>query len=137
MKILEHYIVPVVRFSDSSERILVESVHGTAFFVNDQGAFVTAAHVVKECMAEVEKKGGHLGLAIRQPGVSSHLFVGEISVGSFAEYPYDIAVGVINQPSKSCFAFGDSEKVLLWENVYTAGYPATAITVVADKYNIL
>ena len=58
MKILQDYIVPVVRLKEDGDRIRFVRLHGTAFFINSRGAFITAAHVIRGAAEDVDKNGG-------------------------------------------------------------------------------
>lgn len=79
MKIIEHYLAPMVRVEeDSAGRIMWKGLCGTAFFINSRGAFITAKHVFEDAVAAVEKYGGAIALSVRKPGDDEHTFVGEI-----------------------------------------------------------
>ncbi len=58
MKILQDYIVPVVRAKENNDRIWFVQLLGTAFFINSRGAFITAAHVIRGAAEDVDKNGG-------------------------------------------------------------------------------
>lgn len=136
MKILQDYIVPVVRLSERNRRPYIEAVHGTAFFVNANGAFVTARHVMVGADVEAKERGGRVALVMRRPGHDQYRYVGEIMRVSFAEPPYDLAVGVVSQPSRSAFKLGEKVRTWVWDDVYSAGYPATATKVDVGRFTI-
>ena len=128
MKILEDYVVPVARFTESGDKFRFETLHGTAFFINSDGIFLTAGHVWRNAQADQEEKGGQIGLIVRDPANSQFRFIGQILNAELADAPYDIAIGVIDKPSRSCFALMNTEKIWIWENVHTVGYPESALT---------
>ena len=99
MKIAEEYIVPVVRSTERDGQIYVERVHGTAFFINSRGVFITAAHVLRNATADMEENGGAIGLVMLRPGDTTHHYEGEILRFTFAPTPYDVAVGVVSSGS--------------------------------------
>lgn len=128
MKIVENYIAPVVRLHEQADKIRFDRLHGTAFFVNSRGVFITAAHVIRNAVADVESHGGGVAISVRKPADSQNAYVGHIRAVSFAEEPYDIAVGCIAEPSQSCFVLGEDMRVLLWDDVYTAGFAESAVS---------
>lgn len=128
MKILQDYIVPVVRLVEEGERDCFAQLHGTAFFINSAGAFITAAHVIRGAMADVYENGGCIALTMRKPDDDQSRYVGDIQDVTFADEPYDVAVGRVAQPSASCFAAANTDKVWAWEIVYAAGYAESALS---------
>lgn len=136
MKIAEEYIVPVVRSTERDGQIYVERVHGTAFFINSRGVFITAAHVLRNATADMEENGGAIGLVMLRPGDTTHHYEGEILRFTFAPTPYDVAVGVVDQPSKACFELVPTGKIWIWQDVHTIGYPETAVALDAGKIHV-
>ena len=128
MKNLQEYIVPVVRLSERKGRLYFEQLHGTAFFINSCGAFITAKHVIEQAAGAAEKHGNKIALVMCKPGDDAHRHVGHIQNISFAEAPYDVAVGYVAEPSKSCFAPANTGKVWAWQDVYAAGYAESAVS---------
>ncbi|HLF58355.1 MAG TPA: serine protease [Alphaproteobacteria bacterium] len=127
MRILQHFIVPVLSVVPNDRTVLPSHYFGTAFFINGDGVFLTARHVIEECEAEVASRGGECGLGVCKPGDDSSLFFGKVIVREFAPPPYDIAIGIIDVPTRAAFVFGETQKLLVWDDVYTAGYPITAV----------
>jgi Trypsin-like peptidase domain len=136
MKIIQDYIIPVVRLSRRDNKPRFEMLHGTAFFVNSNGVFITASHVIQAAKNDVDKNGGHIALVMRNAENAENVYSGKIQEISFADPPYDIAVGVVSQPSSSCFVFVNDVKTWAWTDVYTAGYPATAVADDLGKFRI-
>ncbi len=128
MNIFQDYIVPVVRLKEDNGRIRFVQLHGTAFFINSRGAFMTAAHVIREAAENVDKYGGRIALTMRKPDDDQSRYVGDIIDFTVADEPYDVAVGCVAQPSKSCFAPANTDRVLAWDIVYTAGYAESALS---------
>ena len=67
MKIIQDYIAPVIRLSQSDSKFRFEELYGTAFFINGEGVFITASHVIQAARNEVEKKGGSIALVSVRP----------------------------------------------------------------------
>ena len=128
MKNLQDYIVPVVRVSDRDERLYFNQLHGTAFFINSRGVFITAKHVIEQADLAAEKHGDKIALVMRKPGDDAYTYAGHIQNISFAEAPYDIAIGYVAEPSKSCFAPANTEKIWAWQDVFATGYAESAVS---------
>jgi hypothetical protein len=126
--ILQDYVVPVFRFSIRDDSYWPEEFCGTAFFINSKGAFITAAHVIKYAKKLEEEKGGIIGLVMRPPNNPEARAVGHIMEFSFADPPYDIAVGWVKHLSMSCFLLLDSKIIRIWDDVRTMGYPEDTVT---------
>ena len=92
MKILEDYIVPVIRVTRQGGETKLERLYGTAFFINDQGVFLSASHVMRAVEHDVSEKGGELVLVMRKPGDKLSVYQGKVNAFSFADDPFDIAV---------------------------------------------
>jgi Trypsin-like peptidase domain len=129
---LETFIVPVCRFEMDSNRVLIRRYHGTAFFVNNDGVFVTAKHVIERGREDVTEKGGFLGLCPRPkdgPGnVASY-----ISSYDHADPPYDVCVGRCNGTFPTFITLRGSD-VATWSDVVTYGYPETALNVSLEGF---
>ncbi len=128
MKIAQYYIAPVVRLDEQGDTIIFRRLLGTAFFINSGGAFLTAGHVIRDAIADAEKHGGSVALSACKPGDRRYAYVGHIQDVSFAEEPYDIAVGYIAEALQSCFILGEGLKVWMWEDVYAVGYAESAVS---------
>jgi len=121
---LETYIVPVCRFSESAGSALISEFFGTAFFINGNGVFLTAAHVMDAANQSIKTSGGFVGLCVRPAGgggnVASHITSIDV-----ASPPYDICVGTVaaNFPTFLTLA---ATPVNVWKEVASYGYPDTA-----------
>src|SRR5438132_9755692 len=90
MLFLETYIVPVCRFETLNEAAYIRAFHGTAFFINSEGTFLSARHVIVTGEADVKDHGGFLGLCIR---ADSENVAPRILHHDLADEPYDVCVG--------------------------------------------
>ena len=106
MKILQEFIAPYVRVEEKGGRIVFGNAHGTAFFINSSGVFVTARHVVERCAVDVSENGGSPALVMRRQGDPQNVYRGEIEEVTFAPEPYDVAVGRVRQLSQAFFVLG-------------------------------
>jgi hypothetical protein len=118
---VEQYVVPVLNgLPDRSANL-----HGTAFFINGSGTFLTAGHVLAAARTDADKTGGRICLAIRNPGTTSGV-VSNILATDLAPAPFDIAVGTTNVVSKSFVRLASATAGAALRNVMTFGYPESA-----------
>ena len=76
------------------------TLHGTAFFINGEGNFLTAAHVLQAAVKKVEGTGDRICLTVRVPGTRQGNGLYLVSF-NFAPAPFDIAVGRVASRSQS------------------------------------
>jgi hypothetical protein len=116
------YVIPVLNVQPSRRTTL----HGTAFFVNSNGVFMTAGHVIRAAQEEAANTNGIV--AIGQPiSPTNPAAITEVGDVSFANAPYDIAVGISNTASKALFRLLRPFDASILKNVVTFGYPASAV----------
>jgi hypothetical protein len=129
---LETYIVPVCRFEVSSNTAWIRRFHGTAFFVNEAGVFITARHVIDKGTEEVAHSGGFLGLCVRSPSGSGNVAAHIVAVTA-ADPPYDICIGR-SDASYPTLLTVQGVDVQTWRDVATFGYPETALNVAPTAF---
>jgi len=129
---LETYMVPVCRFDRGSNTAFIRSFHGTAFFLNGAGVFLTARHVVDKGAAAVATHGGFLGLCVRPPDGSRNVAAAILSF-DHAEPPYDVSIGRCNGGFPTLLTLTDVE-VGPWRDVAAYGYPETALNVSLEGF---
>lgn len=121
------YVIPVVNVQ-SSRRI---TLHGTAFFLNSTGVFMTAGHVIRSAQEDAARTNGTVAVAIpvsdMTAGADSLGRILKVNEISLADAPYDIAVGTTNTASKALFRLAPSGSGSMLRNVITFGYPASAL----------
>jgi hypothetical protein len=123
MKIIEDYVVPVLRFDTVEGRPSIRGFHGTAFFINRDGLFLTAAHVLQRAADDVVANGGYIAFPIRIPGDPSKRIVARVVDWAAAPIPNDVAIGRCDKATASCFFMGGETKVWMWQDVRTVGFP--------------
>jgi len=129
---LETYIVPLCRFEQVSGSAYIRAFHGTAFFINGSGAFLTARHVVDAGNDDVARRKGFLGLCVRPPGDAGNVAV-PINTVEVAAPPYDICIGRVNAKFPTKLTLADVA-VHTWRDVATFGYPVTAHNVSLTEF---
>jgi hypothetical protein len=128
----ETYIVPVCRCDETAGTANIRAFHGTAFFINDHGAFVTARHVVEAGAHDVARNGGILGLCVRRPG-GGDCVISPIRELDVANAPHDLCFGVAYGDFPTSLTVGELP-VGTWRDVAALGYPATAANISADGF---
>lgn len=129
---LETYILPVCRFEQVSGSAHIRAFHGTAFFINDSGAFLTARHVIDAGKNDIDRNGGFLGLCVRPPGAAGNVAV-PINTVEVAAPPHDICIGSVNAKFPTRLTLADVP-VHTWRDVATYGYPVTAQNVSLTEF---
>jgi hypothetical protein len=130
---LQDYVVPVCQAEVSANNAKLSRLEGTAFFINRDGFFLTAGHVLRVVMAD--SSGLTWGLNLKGLSSNDNFFapLGEID---FAPAPFDIGIGRVNYHSKSWFSPYSADGVRGWTDVATLGYPASALNTTPEKFNI-
>lgn len=136
MKLLQDFVVPYVRIERRQGRVLIAEMHGTAFFINSSGAFLTAGHVIQSCEAKIKLSGGEAAIVMHDRRHPGDRFAGIVEHTAFAPAPYDIAIASVNRPTTGYFFLGTSLKAWMWEEVFAAGYPSSATAVLSDNFRI-
>jgi len=130
MVFLETYVVPVCRFDLLHGAAYIRAFHGTAFYINAHGTFLSASHVISAGEADVGERGGFLGLCIR---VEAGNVASEINLIDFANEPYDVCVGQTGSRRTTRLTLA-SIAVGTWRDVVAYGYPTTAQNVTPDEF---
>ncbi len=130
---LEDYVVPVVEATLETSLARLSKLFGTAFFINNEGLFLTARHVLEKAHASRGRES-EIGLNIRHP-VSGKNAYSPIVAYEFAPAPFDIAIGRSKYSAQSWFKTQEPENYV-WLDVATLGYPETALNVTDQNFNI-
>lgn len=121
------HIVPIVRVASEGSDDRVDRLHGTAFFVNGQGTFLTAGHVLRDAFADAEECGGKIVLLVRAEKRLWFYEGHEILRWEDAPNHADVAIGSTGQPSRAAFEAGHRPRgPWMWTEVWTAGFPDSA-----------
>ena len=121
---LQSVICPIFRYVDSDAGAHVEKLHGTGFFVGNEGVFLTAKHVLEEAFEDARGEGGKVGVfpiqSVNDANVSLSI---EIEAHEFAPHPFDVAVAKTKYPVAS-FLKLSTRVIDVWLDVATTGYAA-------------
>ena len=130
---LQDYVVPVCQAEKSVSSARLTRLEGTAFFINPNGFFLTAGHVLRVVTAD--SSGLTWGLNLKGL-TSNHNFFAPLGEIEFAPAPFDIGIGRVHHPSQSWFTPCSADGIRGWRDVATLGYPASALNTTPEKFNI-
>ena len=125
-KFLQSYVVPICTYEQIDGAAHVRSSQGTAFFINNCGIFLTAAHVVRDSLKYAERRDEIVGICLKgDNGQTEESFMAEVCHYEFAPEPFDIAIGIVPYFTDSPLRLARKE-VSPWQEVATLGYPLSA-----------
>lgn len=132
--VLQDYVVPICRAEISSGRANLTRLEGSAFFINESGIYLTAAHV----MRSIGRAGpvSNYGLNVKDINDATLNLFAPLHGYEFAPAPYDIAIGKIEYRSRSWFAVYQGPEIEGWLDIATFGYPASALNTTLEHFNI-
>lgn len=137
---LETSVVPVCRFEiHPVKMVIIKEMYGTVFFINNSGIFITAAHVINDCVEAIKLYGGTIGLCVKgENGKSPANFMAPVIGWELAASPYDIAIGKVGFYGCETHLKLADIKIDVWKDVATYGYPSTieVIDKALDSYQI-
>jgi hypothetical protein len=118
---IDQYVVPVLSAASDGNTAL----HGTAFFINSDGVFLTAGHVIDAARSAAAQRGGKIWLSVRIPDSDAGAYH-EILSTELAPAPFDVAIGKVSTASQSFVRLADMSAGAPLRNVWTFGYPESA-----------
>jgi hypothetical protein len=133
MSFLETYMVQVCCFELREGEVRIVRFYGTAFFINGNGVFLSASHVVETAAQDADRTGGTLGLCVRHPERQRGNIMSAITAFDLADPPYDVCVGQAEESFGTLLTLGESE-ISTWKDVATFGYPSSAVETSLDEY---
>jgi len=125
---LQSYVVPVCLYSSSQDTADIKELIGSAFFINKNGCFMTAQHIIEAAEDRAKQKGYEIGIVVKSvSGTSSKSSIAPILLIEKAPEPYDVAIGTVNYSCKTLLKFQNRD-VEVWQDVATYGYPLDAVS---------
>ncbi len=112
MGCMQTYVIPVCRFDKLKDgTVVIKAVFGTAFFIDDSGVFITARHVIEDCLEDVQNLGGFGGLCVKDGnGEGSGNLASPIKQTEYANSPYDVAIGKVDYQCKTLLVIKTSSR---------------------------
>jgi len=134
--VLEDFVVPICRAEMGGGQAQLRRLEGSAFFVNDGGVYLTAAHVLRSVQASSVEVNVAYGLVVKPGEVPKNSLFAPLIQHEFAPAPFDVAIGVVAYTSRSWFRPYTGPRIEGWKDVATLGYPETALNASAALFNI-
>lgn len=133
--LLQDYLVPICSAEHKGKVALLRRLLGTAFFINEQGLFLTAKHVMQAIDLH-PRQNCLYGINVKSAGEPhANMFVA-IQRWEGAPQPFDVAIGQVFFQSRSWFEIRDEKLEAGWKDVAAMGYPETALNVTPEHFNI-
>ncbi len=125
---LQSFVTPVYLYTVNDKQAHVEELIGSSFFINSNGLFITARHVIEYAEKKAQTEGYLLGVAVKDKhGTHKKSMIAKVKLKEFAPEPNDIAIGLVNYQCDPWFCLQDRE-VEVWQDVATYGYPLGAVS---------
>jgi hypothetical protein len=134
--LLQDFVVPICRSEIADGQATLRKLEGTAFFINGDGIYLTAAHVLKSIVAQPAESEVHYGLVVKPIDEPSDSLFAPLGKYEFAPAPFDIGIGAIVFRSRSWFHAYSGQKIEGWRDIATLGYPETALNSHPTDFNI-
>lgn len=124
---LQTHVVPVCVFEDRKTSIYAHNLVGTAFFINHEGYFLTASHVLAQAFTLAKERGQLVGLVVKV-GEAEAVKNAVAIIDEFenAPAPFDVSIGRIKFAPPTTFKLEKFE-IDVWKDVATYGYPLSAL----------
>ena len=133
--LLQDYVTPICSADMSAGKAELRRLLGTAFFINDNGLFLTARHVLEGTVKASNCR--HLfGMIVKSQAEQATSQFAIIQKWEPAPEPYDIAIGKVNFGSRSWFSVPHDFMRNPWVDIATLGYPETALNTAEGNFMI-
>lgn len=131
--VLQDYVVPICSYEERRGLGWITNFYGTAFFITSDGVYLTARHVVEQCLMSGAKQ---IGLVIkdRQDAKVSKLV--PLGITEHAPGPWDVSIGKSTPPSANWFCWPSKTKIEGWQDVASLGYPESALNVTVERFDL-
>ena len=133
--LLQDYVIPICSAEMNGGAAELRRLLGTAFFINGEGVFLTAKHVL-QAIADDASSGLEHGLCVKSHDATVANLFAPLQGWESAPEPYDIALGRLDARSRAWFSRPEESRAAPWRDVATLGYPETALNIAAGNFNI-
>jgi hypothetical protein len=117
--VLQDYVVPICLAEISTGRAHLTRLEGSAFFINEEGVYLTAGHVIRAVVDRGVGSDQAYGLNVKGADTAASNFFAPLRRYEFAPKPFDIAVGLVDYRSKGWFTPYSGQKIEGWKDIAT------------------
>ena len=132
--LLQDYVIPICSAEMSAGAAQLRRLLGTAFFINGEGVFLTARHVLQG-IPQAQFHELVYGLCIKSEDTPAANVFAILRGWESAPEPYDIALGRVDARSRSWFSRPEGIGAAPWRDVAALGYPETGLNTAAGNFN--
>ena len=131
---MQNVVASICRATEVGGSVIIKQLHGTGFFINEDGFFLTAKHVIQKGLLDIDENGGFLVFC---PYVDKAIGFRVVKIDSyeFAPKNFDIAICQSKIKSQTFYRFENSY-VGPWKDVATHGYPASIVQKTISEFKI-
>lgn len=127
-------VASISRGIEEGNHINVARLHGTGFYINEDGFLLTARHVIEKGNVDVEENGGKLFFSPFHSEVGKHVCL-PIEQYEFAPDNFDVAICKTPLASHTFYQYSNIT-VGPWKDVATHGYPASIVNKLVDEFQV-
>lgn len=126
--LLQSYICPLAMYNMNDEGVAdLGQLIGTIFFVNEDGIFLTAKHVIESAISLSEERGMSIGVVVKDSNNASNSLIAPLVNYEFYSDNIDICVGKIDYFTPTELFFTRNKIAGFFSDVITFGYPIDAV----------
>ena len=127
-------VFPICQFRLDEGSATITRLAGTGFFIDSNGLFLTAGHVLMPDMFLVQRDGHHLGICPSEVG-GARSFVA--TVGEFDVLPgCDVMVGRTKGMKSNTTYVVEEQIAGTWKEVAAVGYPDAIVNVTPQEFQL-
>jgi hypothetical protein len=131
----ESIVLPICSFRlDKNKEAVYHKFYGSSFIFGDDGTMMTAAHVLREAIADAEDPDINIGVVGTPSGNQAGSIISIIKEWDFAPQPSDIAVFRSAYRSNTNFRLSpvSERNSNYWTDVNTIGFPGNLVTTIGE-----
>lgn len=133
---LQTYVVPACLYIEDGGAATLKELIGSVFFINNEGIFLTAKHVMEGGISKAREKNMKFGLCVKADhGKSLQSLIAEIINNESANNPFDISIGRVNHGCETLLTLSPIN-IEVWQDVAAYGYPLITLNISPSDFQI-
>ncbi len=127
--LLQSFICPLVMYTRNDKGVAeLGQLIGTVFFVNEDGVFLTAKHVIDSALSLSKDSGMSIGVVVKGfSEASEESLVAPLVSHEFYSENVDVSIGKVNHRTPTELFFTHEKVAGFFSDVITFGYPIDAV----------